>query len=286
MACSQPSRVSVSDPLLQADNGSIWRIRFTSCGKDASAILAVPANASPSTALIVALSQTSRFGAREVMGFEGDAGLAFGNRFFHAGYVVLAPDIFIAGENFDAKRDWDTSEFYKEFPSWSAMGRMLLDHQNAVDAIFSSGRSPQCIAAVGHSLGGHNALFLGAFDKRINVVVSNAGFERIATDNNAERWARDAWFVYMPLLKPALKKPAPRVVPWDFDDVLRAIRPRPVFISQGTRDPIWTQVQSVSEIATAESYAGLRFRSFEGGHEFPPRLQDEALIFVREHCPP
>jgi len=108
------------------------------------------------------------------------------------------------------------------------MGRMLADHQRAIDTVLKMGRRPRCIAAVGHSLGGHNALLLAALDPRINIVVSSAGFERIASDLNAERWARASWFVYMPKLRPYMSKPPPRQLPWDFDDVLLAIHPRPM----------------------------------------------------------
>jgi dienelactone hydrolase len=226
------------------------------------------------------------------MGLEGDPQLAFGRRFYQAGFVVLAPDVFISGENFDVGRDWDTASFYRETPDWSAMGRMLADHRAGISSLQSLGQKPRCIVAVGHSLGGHNALFLAALDERVSVVVSSGGFERIATDDNADRWARDSWFIYMPKLRPYVKQPAPRAVPWDFDDVLLAVHPRPLMIVQGDHDPIWTHTESVREVATrvAEAYrrAGRSedFESilFNGGHEFPAAAQDRAVAFVRRAC--
>lgn len=35
---------------------------------------------------------------------------------------------------------------------------------------------PTRIAAIGHSLGGHNAIFTAVFDRRIGAVVSSCGF--------------------------------------------------------------------------------------------------------------
>ena len=272
--------------------GTIWRVTYPSCGQRVSALVAVPRNATPSTSVVLALHQTSEYGSREVMGLQGDERLGFGRRFYQAGFIVVAPDVFIAGENFDQRRGWDTTEFYRDTPQWSAMGRMLADHQRAIDAVKALGQAPNCIAAVGHSLGGHNALFLGALDNRVNVVVSVSGFERIATDDDAQRWARDSWFVYIPRLRPFVVQPKPRHLPWDFDDVLMAVHPRPLMIVQGKDDPIWSHEELIADVAqtVAEAYqrAGIpeRFRVilFEGGHEFPVQAQDEAIRFVRRTC--
>ena len=37
---------------------------------------------------------------------------------------------------------------------------------------------PEGFAAIGHSLGGHNAIFTAVWDERIKVVVSSCGFDR------------------------------------------------------------------------------------------------------------
>jgi hypothetical protein len=238
------------------------------------------------------MHQTSREAKHEVMGIEGDKELAYGRRLFESGLVVIAPDIFISGENFDESRDWNTTEFYKHTPEWSAMGRMLADHQRTIDAIQALGYGKGCLAAIGHSLGGHNALFLAALDKRIDVAVSSAGFERITTDEAADRWARASWFIYMPKLRPFVTAPPPRGLPWDFEDVLLAIHPRSVMILQGLSDPIWTHEESVGDAAAlvGEVYSGAEkpdsFRAvlFSGGHEFPSALQDEAVRFISNEC--
>ena len=35
---------------------------------------------------------------------------------------------------------------------------------------------PEKIGVIGHSLGGHNAMFTAVFDERLKVIVSNCGF--------------------------------------------------------------------------------------------------------------
>src|SRR6185369_11503839 len=133
---------------------------------------------------------------------------------------------------------------------------------------------------------------LGALDDRVNVVVSSSGFEPIASDDNAQRWARDSGFVYMPHLRLFVVQPKPRYLPWDFDDILMMIHPRPLMIVQGKDDPIWTHEELIAQMAqtVAEAYQrdGVpeRFRAilFKGGHEFPTQAQDEAIRFVWRTC--
>src|SRR5205085_9857088 len=52
-------------------------------------------------------------------------------------------------------------------------------------------------AAIGHSLGGHNAVYTAAFDERIKVVVSSCGLDsyRDYMGGKIQRWTSDR---YMP----------------------------------------------------------------------------------------
>lgn len=274
--------------ILRNEFGLIARVVINSCGKNVFLYEAIPANISEDTPIVIALHQTSNFGKDEVMGFDGNANLAYGRTYFENGFIVISPDIFLAGDNYDPTKGWDTSHFYSEFPKWSAMGRMLEDHL-AVSRYVEKKLSPKCIAVAGHSLGGHNALFLGAFNKKIDVIISSAGFEGISLDRDATRWARDSQFVYMPLLKPYVKNPPPRTVPWDFDDILRMVSPRPVLILQGLRDETWTNLGSVAEIISEVSNESTSSNTIDAifhqaGHEFGEALQLESLRFLMQSC--
>ncbi len=290
-SCIQhPGAVVSREPVEKSNLGTILRIAYSSCGAIVPALLAIPGTATRNTPVIIALHQTTDLGKREVMGVGGDPALAFGKKFYAAGFVVLAPDEFSAGENFDPAMGWDTSLFYKLNPRWSAMGKMLADHKAAVDALVALERFPRCIAAVGHSLGGHNALMLAALEPRIDAAVSSGGFEEMRMDDHAERWSRSAGFIYMPALRRFVSGPAPHAVPWDWKDVLRAILPRPIMLVQGTKDKLWTHPLSVLDAASKvrQAYSGhdrdLLVRTFEGSHSFPSRLQAEAVDFVRSAC--
>lgn len=267
--------------------GRIDKVDIRSCGDLVHLYEAVPAGATAQTPVVIALHQTADEGKDEVMGLRGNPALAYGRTFFDNGFIVVAPDVFIAGENFDPATNWDTAPLYRAFPQWSAMGRMLLDHL-AVARYVDRRHATACSAAVGHSLGGHNALFLAAFDAGVDAVVSSGGFESIALDDDAMRWARESYFIYMPSLRPHVRGPAPRTVPWDFDDVLELVAPRPTLIVQGTRDPLWTHPESVpAMVAKARQdvpAARIETLLHDGGHEFGSELQLKALAFVQKAC--
>ncbi|WP_353184132.1 dienelactone hydrolase family protein [Bosea sp. (in: a-proteobacteria)] len=272
--------------------GQVETWQFHNCAGLVSVKVALPKNADASTPVVLAFPQTGVAGADEVFGIKGDAGLAYGLRFLRAGFAVVSPEVFINADSAVASKNWDTASFYEHFPQWSALGRMLTDDRSVLDVLPGLERSPSCIAAVGHSLGGYNSLFLAAFDKRVNAVVSSAGFESIATDDDAQRWARTSWFIYAPALRPFLTTAAPRSVPWDFDDLLRMIYPRPVMIVQGTDDPVWTKEDELPDFlkATQDRYknAGLAenfsLSMFKGGHAFPGFAQDAAISMVTKAC--
>lgn len=243
--------------------------------------------------IIAALHQTTDAGMLEVMGLGGMPGLAYGDAFARAGYMVIAPEVFTVGERTTPDQNWNTAAFYEAHPNWSAMGKMLSDHEDAVtiaQELFQEtyGGPAPCIAAVGHSLGAHNALMLAALDDRIDAVVSNGGFERIVSDNEPTRWSRDGGFIYIPALHDGTRRIAP--LPWDWEDVVMQIYPRSAFIVQGLSDAAFTHEISVAQVGQAvESVyrAGGHAERFDteiwfGGHAFP--AQERAIGWVTEQC--
>src|SRR4029078_3393175 len=88
-------------------------------------------------------------------------------------------------------------------------------------------------AAVGHSLGGHNAVYTAAFDERIKVAVSSCGLDsyRDYMDGKIQGWTSDR---YMPKLLAYQDKLD--LVPFDFGEILGVIAPRHVYIVAPKRD--------------------------------------------------
>src|SRR4029078_372558 len=126
------------------------------------------------------------------------------------GYVVLAPDYPNYGES-------KVDVYALGYES----GRMkaICNHSRAVDLLQSMPEvDPDRIGVIGHSLGGHNALFLAAFDPRARVVVPSCGFTSFAKyyGGNLTGWSRAP---YMPRIATVYGKDPARM-PFDFPDIL------------------------------------------------------------------
>jgi pimeloyl-ACP methyl ester carboxylesterase len=162
----------------------------------------------------------------------------------------------------------------------------IWNHARAVDLLESL---PQVdrnrIGVIGHSLGGHNALFVAAFDPRLKAVVTSCGFNSFFAyaGGNLAGWSHAG---YMPRIA-TIYGNEPGRMPFDFTEVLAAIAPRPVFISAPLRDDNFP-VSGVKDCVIA---AGPVYRILGGadnlvaqypdsGHEFPPQVRETAFEWL------
>ncbi|MBL9187172.1 MAG: hypothetical protein JNK23_06825 [Opitutaceae bacterium] len=109
-------------------------------------------------------------------------------------------------------------------------------------------------AAIGHSLGGHNAIYTAVLEPRIAVVVSSCGFDSFPDyyGGNPAVWvAGKGWCQerYMPRLVAYAGRLAE--IPFDFHELLGALAPRPIYINAPRRDANfrWQSVDRVVEAA-------------------------------------
>lgn len=238
---------------------------------------------------IIALHQTCIEGKDEVCGIRGDRELAYGLELVKRGYIVLAPDEFVAGERMPADSPmYDTAFFYWRNPGWSAMGKMLHDHVQSVNLLVSLPQvDSRRLAVIGHSLGGHNAFFLAAFDERIRAAVSSCGLCSITGDPDVFRWSRKEWFVYFPELRPFFEE---GLSPFEFHEVLALIAPRAYFNWSTQGDVIFPHWQGVNALykGLEEVYGllgaadRLEFLMGEGAHEFPVSVRNQAYRFLQK----
>ena len=151
------------------------------------------------------------------------------------GYVVLAADYPSFG---DYPYDFRKSKY----ASGSMKG--IFNHMRGVDLLQTREEvDPQRIGAIGHSLGGHNALFLGVFDERVKVIVSSGGwgpFRGSQHGNKPDGWDQD---VYMPRIRTVYQFDLDRV-PFDLQELVAALAPRAFFSSSPVRDE-WFSVKGV-----------------------------------------
>lgn len=203
------------------------------------------------------------------------------------GYVVIAPDY----PSFGDLKDHDfESDRYK-----SATMQGIFNHMRCVDLLQSrKDVDPDKIGVIGHSLGGHNSMFVAAFDTRLKVCVSSCGWTQFEYYNIGEDGSRKyggrlgpwAQTRYMPLIKTKYKLEAGRL-PFNFDDIISAISPRPFFSVSPLRDANFDVKGVVEGIALAKkTYINLgaenmlQVRYPDAEHDFPLDNRREAYAFI------
>jgi dienelactone hydrolase len=162
-----------------------------------------------------------------------------------------------------------------------------LDYLESLPFVKKSG-----FGALGHSLGGHNAIYTAVFDSRIKVIVSSCGFDSFLDyyGGNPENWRLGKGWCqdrYMPKLAEYRGRLAE--IPFDFSELLGALAPRPVFINAPRRDSNfnWRSVDKVVETALQVyrlygAPRNLRVEHPDCAHDFPPEIREEAYQFLRD----
>ncbi len=164
------------------------------------------------------------------------------HRLAQEGYTVLCFDQVGFGQRLLEGRD-----FYENSPEWSKLGRMIEDVRAAVDFLVDGdgavqGTMPNIdrnqIHLLGYSLGGMVGLYSAAFDSRIKSVASFDGFTPMRTNTDGEStggldelWL---WNSLQPML--GLFDGREGELPYDFEDVLALVAPRPTLIYSPTGD--------------------------------------------------
>jgi dienelactone hydrolase len=143
------------------------------------------------------------------------------------GYVTLAPDYPGFGE-------YRYDPYAHGYVSATMKG--IWNHVRAVDLLQSLAEVDGArIGAIGMSMGGHNSMFVSAFDPRIKAVISCCGFNAFPKyyGGNLTGWSHKG---YMPRIAEVYDKD-PRKMPFDFPEVVAALAPRPFFTSSSVDDP-------------------------------------------------
>jgi dienelactone hydrolase len=223
------------------------------------------------------LHQTIAIGKDEPVGLGQNRELAYAHELVERGFVALAPDYPNFGE-------------YKlnvyDLGYRSATMKAIWNNLRAVDLLCSLDEvNPARIGVIGHSLGGHNAIFTALFDGRIKAVVSSCGFNAFPFyyKGNIAGWSHRG---YMPQLSARygldLKK-----VPFDFPELIGALAPRAFFTSSPLHDANFEvegvrvcidAARAVFELERATDRLVAIFPDAE--HSFPKAARLEAYQFL------
>lgn len=145
--------------------------------------------------------------------------------------------------------------------------------------------------AIGHSLGGHNAVFTAAFDERIVAVVSNCGLDLFVDyyGGDPARWEPEQGWTqtrYMPKLRHYQGRLAE--IPFDFHEVIAAIAPRRLLIIAPQQDDNF-RADSVDRLTEAarpvfellDAASSLQVEHPPCGHDFPTEVREQAYAFLK-----
>lgn len=191
----------------------------------AHAYLGVPLQLKGRAPGIVALHGTFAKGKERVAGLVGNPDKAYLDHLCRRGYVVIAPDHFVAGHRVPPAGPYETGRFYQKHPKWTAVGKFTYEHSIAIDVLQSLDQvDSRRIGALGHSLGGHGTIFLAAYDERVQAAACNCGGSFFRHNPKVEAWARDHWYVYLKHIRPGLLEG--RLPPIDFHEIIALISPR------------------------------------------------------------
>lgn len=242
------------------------------------AYLLTPKNLRRPAPAMLCLHQTTKMGKDEPAGVGGNPNLQYAKELAERGYVAVVPDYPTLGEN-------DFDPYQHGYISCTMKG--IVNHIRAVDFLQSLPFvSSNRIGAIGHSLGGHNTLFVAAFDQRVRAMVTSCGFTSFKRyyKGDLTGWAGNR---YMPLIAEKYGKDPARM-PFDFPGILASLAPRPVFINAPLHDSNF-EVSGVKDCVSAAApiYVNL-FHAKDSlvanypnaGHEFPLQIRTVAYEFL------
>ncbi len=238
----------------------------------------VPESTAAKLPAMLTLHSTGPLGKRIVAGEGPRLNRAYGIELAQRGYVVLAPDY----PSFGDLQDYDFAA--DRYSSGTMKG--IWNHLRCVDLLESMPEvDANRIGVIGHSLGGHNAIFAAVFDERLKVIVSSCGWTPFHNYYNGKLagWASDR---YMPSLREKYGLD-PDKVPFDFYELIAALAPRPFFTNSPLSDDNFAIAgvkKAIPEAAKIyELYAAkenLQARYPPCGHDFPTEIREEAYRFI------
>lgn len=208
-----------------------------------------------------------------VAGTAGDAEQHLGLRLAERGFVALCPRNFLWEET---TYDEAVAAAKRRHPNSRGMATMLADGMRAVDVVASlPDVDPARVAAIGHSLGAKEVLYLMAFDDRVKAGVASEGGVALSSTNWDAPW----------YLGPECRDPAFRR---DHHELLALAAPRPLLILAGESgsgaadgERTWPYVaaaQPVYRLYGEPSRLGLL--NHRQGHELSPEVAEKAFAWL------
>lgn len=259
----------------------------------AHAYLGIPLELKGKAPAVVALHGTTAEGTKQTVGINGNPDKAFLDHLCRRGYVVIAPEHFVSGERIPPEGAYDTKRFYQRHPEWTAIGKFNFEHSIAVDVLLTRTEvDPNRIGTMGHSLGGHGAYYLAAYDERLKACVCNCGGSFLRHNPQVEAWARDRWYVYLKPIRPLLLKG--QLPDIDAHEIIALIAPRAFMDVSALNDgiPLTQRQRALMLLKVADVYElsgkpeNFSFFIHGRGHSVPHESRELIYGFLDAHLKP
>lgn len=223
---------------------------------------------------VLTLHQTHAAGQKVVVGLGNSPNDEYAVELARRGYVCIAPPYPLLA---------NYAPDLKKLGYESGTMKAIRDNIRALDVLealpfVQRGR----FGAIGHSLGGHNAIYTAVFDERIKVIVSSCGFDSYRDYRNGDitGWTSERYM-------PKLRQFAPDRYPFDFHEMIGALAPRAVFVNAplGDSNFKWQSVDAVAASA-GKVFAlygvpeKLRVEHPDCAHSFPAEMRKEAYALI------
>lgn len=241
------------------------------------AIVLLPRQRQGKVPAMLCLHQTTKIGKEEPAGQGGKMNLHYALELAERGYVTISPDYPGFG---DATHCNPYQLGYR-----SATAKGIVNHRAALDVLQAMPEvDPDRLGCIGHSLGGHNTLFVSLFDERIKVLATSCGFCSFPKyqGGNLAGWSHKG---YMPRIASVYQND-PRQMPFDFTEILAALAPRAVFINAPEKDDNFAIAGVQACVAAAQPAYQLLGNARDlvlehpvAGHDFPPEIREKCYRF-------
>jgi dienelactone hydrolase len=276
----------------EADCGSYVRQLITYASEPGSrvpAYLLIPKTAlyeGKKVPAVLCLHPTENvIGHKVVVGLGGKANRQYAAELAERGFVTLAPAYpQLANYQPDLKGlGWESGTL-----------KAVWDNMRGLDLLESlSYVRKKGFGVIGHSLGGHNAVYTAVLDERIKVIVSSCGLDSYLDYYNGDPsvWQRGKGWTqdrYMPKLADYASHL--EAIPYDFHELVGALAPRVCFINAPLKDSNfkWDSVDRV--VAAAKPVYQLHGKPQnllvehpDCDHDFPDAMREKAYrLFERE----
>lgn len=205
--------------------------------------------------------------------------------FLSKGIAVLAFDLIGYGTRIE-----EGTLFYKRYPNWSKLGKMVTDTRAAIDALESlEFIDNDRIFLAGYALGGTVSLFTAALDNRVAATAVSSAFTPLRNASNDVEGVKAYSHLYGLLPRLGFFIGNENKIPVDFTEIISVLAPRPLLVispeldRHANADKVSASMQKeVSVYSFLNASKNLKFKTPHEFNEFTSSQQTDMVNWLNE----